>query len=98
MSDLTKEIEINGERFVPIVRLFNAENQNFTFRFDVKGLIKHMKRTILFATSEDDGVEEEVGYLSHNYKNMFYSQFEKLIEWHFDVFGLIDQGLALPLI
>ena len=25
-----------------------------------------------------------------------YSQVEKLIEWHFDVFGLIDKGLAIP--
>jgi len=24
------------------------------------------------------------------------SQFQKLFEWHFDVFGLIDKGLALP--
>ena len=27
-----------------------------------------------------------------------YWMIQKLFEWHFDVFGLIDQGLALPLI
>ena len=30
-----------------------------------------------------------------DYKWMYYHQIVKLFEWHFDVFGLIEKGLAV---
>jgi len=29
--------------------------------------------------------------------NIYQHQFEKLISWHFDVFGLIEKGLAIDI-
>jgi len=58
LSDLTKEIEHNGKKFVPLDRLTSR------------------------------------GFALANYRKLPYGDIEKLFEWHFDVFGLIDQGLA----
>lgn len=58
LSDLTREIEHNGERFVPRHKFIGNP-------LDYKIL--------------------------HN----SYSVVQQLLKWHFDVFGLIDKGLAL---
>jgi len=83
LSDLTKEIEHNGERFTPIklIQLFIDPN---------------------FPYSHDGEESWEVFYQSANDtwqidKNCSYKVIEKLFEWHFDVFGLIDQGLAIDI-
>jgi hypothetical protein len=68
LSDLTKEIEHNEEKFVPMDVLYDD------FR--------------------------ETDLLHFNPKNMFnqsYNLVQKLLEWHFDVFGLIDKGLAVSI-
>jgi hypothetical protein len=62
LSDLTKEIQVNGEKFVP----------------------KEWLR--LNYISENIGLNTAV---------WSYRTIEKLLEWHFDVFGLIDKGLAV---
>ncbi|PHR23622.1 MAG: hypothetical protein COA36_16885 [Desulfotalea sp.] len=64
--DLTKEIEVNGEKFVPIDYLNN--NGWLLDEFD---LIR--------------------------YNQLDYGVVTKLVEWHFDVFGLIPQGLAIDI-
>lgn len=63
LSDITKEIEVNGEKFIPmdIHKLYPGE---------VTGL---------------------------NPAAWSYRVLIKLFEWHFDVFGLIDKGLAINL-
>jgi len=33
--------------------------------------------------------------LTTPFNNLFYCDYEKLIEWHFDIFGLINAGLAI---
>jgi len=74
LSDLTKEIEVNGERFVPI-EWMNEEIPNtpgFDFIRKMDFPFKYLPSTIIE-----------------------YCVMEKLIEWHFDVFGLIDRGLAI---
>lgn len=55
LSDLTKEIEHNGKKFIPIQITRNYTDENVSYKLC-----------------------------------------DKLFEWHFDVFGLIDQGLAIP--
>jgi hypothetical protein len=68
LSNLTKEIEVNGERFVPID--YNA-----------------------FKKSKQDIIEFQNKFL--HYKALKYGIMERLLEWHFDVFGLIERGLAI---
>ena len=65
LSDLTKEIEHNGEKFVPSLNE-DSELRQFTFS-------------------------------SFNSIKTYYADFEKLFEWHFDVFGLIEAGLAIDI-
>ena len=60
LSDLTKEIEHNGEKFMPY--------------------------SILMADKTGSVWDIE---------DLPYSDFVKLFEWHFDVFSLIENGLAL---
>lgn len=72
LSDLTKEIEVNGEKFVP-----------FDYISDYNPNTKEIYPCVIM----DDGIIE-----MHYWKD-----FEKLFEWHFDVFGLIDAGLAIDI-
>lgn len=68
LSDLTKEIEVNGKMFVP----FNSLSPKLRY-------------------------EIEFGNISFDYKDIKVSDCEKLYEWHFDVFGLIEKGLAIDI-
>jgi hypothetical protein len=69
LSDLTKDIDVDGERFVPMDVLCNGD-------FDVLLLTQ--------------GVTGRSWIDSQPYHWI-----QKLIEWHFDVFGLIEAGLAI---
>ena len=69
LSDLTKEIEVNGKKFVPHIKLGGRTNLK----------------------------DYDIEYLSKNIDNMSYGLVSKLIEWHFDVFGLIEKGLAIDI-
>ena len=62
LSDLTKEIEHNGEKFVPTKVLSVWDLEGITIND-----IKHIPVNL----------------------------YELLLEWHFDVFGLIEKGLAI---
>ena len=76
LSDLTKEIEVNGEKFVPIKKLalwlFNEEKENFD-SFE----------------SAELWISGNVNYDKCDYLNLPYKIINKLIEWHFDVFGIL---------
>lgn len=63
LSDIDKEIEHNGEKFVPIEKI------------------------AIYNTAQ---------YLIYQIQSGFIEVivFEQLIKWHYDVFGLIDHGLA----
>lgn len=67
LSDLTKEIKVNGEKFVPIDRLTNMARINY-----------------------------EMGLLTID-KDMTLKDYFKLLEWHFDIYGLIENGLAIDI-
>ena len=66
LSDLTKEIEHNGEKFVPMDILCNEFSQYDCFEFD-----------------------------NVNILNNPYNQIQNLLEWHFDIYGLLENGLAI---
>ena len=68
LSDLTKEIEVDGERFIPLKYIFGEDfnpNDEFWINLDVLCIA--------------------------------YREIQLLFEWHFDVFGLINQGLAIDI-
>ena len=67
LSDLTSEIEHNGEKFIPS-RVFGFELNRYNQEF--------LERKIK---------EERISW----------KELQKLFEWHFDVFGLIEQNLAV---
>lgn len=75
LSDLTKEIEHNGEKFIPIERLQNGETYCHMV-YDENVLM---------------GAEEIISVPL----SMPLAVYQKLIEWHFDIFNLIENGLAI---
>jgi len=101
LSDLTKEIEVNGEKFVPIERLLDIETKHNWSNSDylqsesgqnewwVK--LKGDKPSYIFGYNSIMGF-----YLINQFseKQFIRNQielFEKLYEWHFDIHGLIEK-------
>ena len=83
LSDLTKEIEHNGERFVPIDELWNQTLEQIDSNtYDDYFFNKDLKTTWI---------------CKENILQLEYVVVDKLFEWHFDVFGLIDAGLAIDI-
>ena len=74
LSDLTKEIEVNGKIIVPIEELNKEIGCGYNRTDD-----------ILWITDNS-----YLGFCE-NYVPFY----EKLLEWHFDIFGLIEKGLAI---
>tara|TARA_R110000822_G_scaffold185428_1_gene324573 strand:- start:75 stop:497 length:423 start_codon:yes stop_codon:yes gene_type:complete len=83
LSDLTKEINIDGDYFIPIYLLKNIRYEfesDLSFGFD----------------PQSDGY---TCHCSSQYLEFseYYEINSKLFEWHFDVFGLIEKGLAIDI-
>ncbi len=95
LLDLTKEIDINGEKFVPIVELAKIAYPDLVWEFDRTRAISEWKKEPAYFFFQKNS------FFACLFNNAIPNQivlFNKLFEWHFDVFGLIDQGLARPLI
>ena len=86
LSDLTKEIEVNGERFVPLDWFEIGDDNNVSIEYDY-GNIK------LINLLESLSVNSHCIDTSH----LPYGATKKLFEWHFDVFALIEAGLAIDI-
>ena len=84
LSDLTKEIEHNGERFVPLEELKRVGLENIYVFEDLSG------KSHLCLDENNRGP----GYTDLMLFGLAYYR-DKAIEWHFDVFGLIEKGLAI---
>ena len=96
---LTKEIEINGEKFIPILRLLNLERKEL--------VIKEIYHDKNYFKSYSVGVKHHhknhkdnvcIASLSFGKGNLDVIRFDyaqKLLEWHFDIFDLIDAKLAV---
>ena len=85
LSSLTKQIEHNGEMFVPIEYFEIGDDSDDEIDYgkgNVKmiGLLKDMARHNFIQTSY-----------------MPYGVIKKLLEWHYDIFGGIEAGWALNL-
>ena len=79
LSDLTKEIEHNGDRFVPNEVLGSPEE--YTFQISYEG-----------------GKGGDIRMLDHGgmqHLDAYIRTINKLYEWHFDVFSLLENNLAI---
>lgn len=83
LSDLTKEIEHNGEKFVPIDYINGEFRLEIPNKIELQNWVKNI--SIHFVLAEWVGIED------------LYKLFKLLFQWHFDVFGLIDRGLAIDI-
>lgn len=67
LSDLTKEIEVNGEKFVPAGKMItHGFHNSFWYELD-----------------------------EFDYKYLYSMDLDKLLAWHFDIYGLIENNLAI---
>lgn len=108
LSDLTKEIEINGEKFVPIIALTKIvagiynddQDDKFFIKDDGRILVKtpwDLRVEMFYKTpSIDWAVYDTWNHEEKRTRNQYLAM-EKLFEWHFDVFGLIEKGLAIDI-
>lgn len=88
LSQLTEEIEHNGESFVPWVEINKfLNNGEYQPHFNVIEYNEWGSLTISFG-------DHCAGY-SLNLEAI--PVIQKLFEWHFDVFGLREKNLALPI-
>lgn len=106
LSDLTEEIEVNGEKFIPIVEL--AEKESANNNIYVKDI--HSSKDIFWVDFENSEEDEfrfcycinsfQKGKLNPNSHTFVQNQIElwnMLLSWHFDIFGLIDARLAVDI-
>lgn len=127
LSDLTKEIEVNGKKFVPMVKLLKEQmtietshNIRTTAKYDV---VKYENVSFQYSGTKYYTItyaEQYTNAITKIYKLMYDDQFYRftlreespesrfagmsyknldalIIEWHFDVFGLIEKGLAIDI-
>lgn len=87
LSDLTKEIEHNGEKFIPFEN-FMLQNHNIQ---EIRITLDPTSDDFMIYDLHEDG-EGNTSEISCSYE--FY---RLLFEWNFDVFGLIDKGLAIDI-
>jgi len=103
LDDLVKEITHNGQKFVPIVELLKSEHPSW--EEEKKGTryaeIEHGQTgTRYFALYTNQAT---FSFKLHKYEfntnrnEIEYWIMQKLLEWHFDVFNLIEQNLAVDL-
>ena len=98
LSDLTKEIEHNGEKFIPALELIKLEEKynNWkdiapTIPYDIKIINKPFGKVLKVSK-----VEHWVIYLSLNeIERAKYYIVSQLIKWHFDIADLISKGEAI---
>ena len=98
LSDLTKEIEHNGEKFIPALELIKLEEKynNWkdiapTIPYDIKIINKPFGKVLKVSK-----VEHWVIYLSLNeMERAKYYIVSQLIKWKFDIASLIPKGEAI---
>lgn len=79
LSDLTKEIEVNGEKFVPYDYFYDDSENDW---FDGNVWMNYM--------FEGNIEKSDIDFIP-------YYIIQKLFEWHFDVFELIENRLAVDI-
>lgn len=105
LSDLEKEIEVNGEKFVPLYKLckmqgFTMSNDweySFNTEFNIVAMMKSKDWIFRYMNSEKsfwlNGTADYNKKHQKSHKQL--EMFEKLYEWHFEIHGLIEKRLAI---
>jgi hypothetical protein len=103
LSDLTKEIEVDGVTFLPIEKLvkisisWNDNDCNLRLNYTYRERQFNVTARWDDTNGEKDYFSDDLFLMPANYKKMKAWIVEKLVEWHFDVFGLIKSGLAIDI-
>lgn len=106
LSDLTKEIEHNLKKVIPIIELFEIVDGGSCTKDKVFIEENELFCKISNCTSELIYYHDKkfFNYISLDYHledtYPIFNQlelFEKLHEWHFDIYGLIENGLAIDI-
>lgn len=87
LSDLTKEIEHNGECFNP-AKFFEVGNDDEGYHIDFGGNNARLIEDLGIIASYND---------NHDLQFLPSVVFNQLIKWHFDVLDLIQSGLAIDI-
>ena len=107
LSDLTKEIEHNGEKIMPILELAKVSDNYFKWEFNNESLFhksvfcKHENGWTYRFSINTNG--KKFYSINTTFDGIFTQTNDphlvmiKLFEMHFDVFGLIDAGLAIDI-
>lgn len=85
LSQLTVPITHNGETFVPIKRILTD------FDYDMSRVFVKGSCVLL------DCMLDNMTLLNCNLEYLGYNKAQLLLSWHFDVFGLIEAGLAVSM-
>lgn len=85
LSDLTNQIDWKGQRFYPIERLLSADEDDLNEFYLTGNLNPHWESFMKITNSR------------HLIRGIDYWMIEGMFEWHFDVFGLIEKGLAIDI-
>lgn len=94
---MTKEIEVNGEKFIPMAELLKLDNPQWLERHpngrysEIEYSQNEVLANAMFSFQATLSIHLHLKHLE-NERNW---KIEKLKEWHFDIFGLIDAGLAV---
>lgn len=85
LSDLNNEIEHNGERFIPLIEINTQSNE-----FGLTYYVDDLSDGLYLMVKQDKNIHINYLVIPMEVMNL-------LFEWHFDVFGLIEQGLAIDI-
>lgn len=90
LSDLTKEIEVKNEKFVPIEYLekyflYGIEIKENAGHYYIYNSLQEVRINGDLILNPVYGVEDECPFWVYDF----------LLQWHFDVFGLINKGLGV---
>ena len=104
LSGLTKKIEVNGERFIPIISLSRYVDNGHNH---IDSTYHKSSNYITVLTQKCDDVEnvkfrftiEGISSIERSGEVVSFVTYDKiklkLLEWHFDIYGLIEKGLAI---
>jgi hypothetical protein len=110
LSQLTQEIEHNEEKFVPMIEIvkmiepYYVEIDESTSDFNVINKCIGKDRVYQLRYKNNYNNQGEISMLNfhENEKCLWHSDriipikcHDKLFEWHFDIFGLIENNLAI---
>ena len=95
LSDLTKEIEHKGEKFVPMTKLLKMEGYEHFFENGHKGKNACVIDCWWINTEFDDKPKPYEKFCTWHLDRVSFEDALKLIEWHFDLADLISKGEAI---